>query len=112
MRKLTIVWTVFLIAIVACLTIFGFRIRNDKVSNVMEESIMKKCEQYLNLYVGKYPKLGNQIKVTNEELIDAGYNPNLNTDCTGYVIVKNTNVGFRFYPYVKCPDYQTDGYEQ
>ena len=112
MKKLTIVWTIFLIVIVASLTIFGLCMKNAEKSNIMEESLTKKSEQYLNLFVSKYPRLGNQIKITSEELIEAGYNPDLNADCTGYVIVKNTNMGFKFYPYVKCLDYKTDGYEE
>ena len=111
MRKITIAWTIILITIVAGLTILGFRIKDDHVSNIMEESLTKSCEKYLNLYVSKYPKLGSSTKITSEELINAGYNPNLNDNCIGYVIVKNTNMGFKFNSYVKCPDYTTEGYE-
>ena len=112
MKKITIVWTLLLIMIVACLTFIGFRVKDTQISNVMEEVITKSCEKYLNLYVSLYPKLGSEVKITVDELINAGYNPNLNDGCTGYVVVKNNNMGFKFYPYVKCPDYITEGYEQ
>ena len=111
MRKITIVWTIILLIIVGGLTLIGFHFKNDKVSNVMEESLKSQAEKYLNTYVGLYPKFGNQIKLTSEQLIDAGYDPSLNTGCVGYVIVKNENMGFKFYPYVKCSDYTTKGYE-
>ena len=111
MRKITIVWTLILVMIFACLTIFGFRFKDDKVSSVMENSLKEQSEKYLNTYVGLYPKRGNQIKLTSDQLIEAGYNPNLNTGCIGYVVVKNEAMGFKFYPYVKCSDYMTKGYE-
>ena len=112
MRKITIVWTLLLILIVSGLTFIGYRIKDNESSNIMEETLTKECEKYLNLYVSRYPKLGEQVKITSEELIDAGYNPNLDSDCVGYVIVKNTNMGFKFNSYVKCPEYTTSGYEK
>ena len=112
MKKITIVWTLILIIIIGGLTVVGMRIKDDKVSNIMEDSLSKNCEKYLNYYVGLYPKLGANKKITSQELIDAGYDPKLNDNCTGYVIVSNTNRGFEFKPYVKCIDYVTDGYAE
>ena len=112
MKKITIVWTLLLILIVSGLTFIGLRLKNTGTNNVMEETLTKNCEKYLNLYVSRYPKLGEQIKITSEELIAAGYNPNLDNNCVGYVIVKNNNMGFKFNSYIKCPDYTTSGYEE
>lgn len=112
MKKITIVWTICLVLIVGGLTFIGFHIKDDKVSNFMEESLSEKTEKYLNYYVGLFPKLGEMKKITSEELINAGYDPNLGDKCIGYVIVKNTEMGFKYYPYVKCPDYTTKDYEE
>lgn len=111
MKKIIIVWTLLLIIIVSGLTFIGFKIKNKETNNIMEETLTKICEKYLNLYVNRYPKLGEQVKITSEELIEAGYNPNLDSGCVGYVIVKNNNMGFKFTSYVKCPEYTTKGYE-
>lgn len=112
MKKVTIIWTISIVVIIVGLTFIGFHIKDDKVSNIMEESIVEKTQKYLNLYVKLYPTLNNEKKITVDELIDAGYNPNLNKDCTGYVIVKNTNMGFTYHAYVKCPDYVTKDYQE
>ena len=111
MRKITIAWTILLIAIIAGLTAIGFRIKDAEIENLMEQALVKETEKYLGLYVGLYPTLGNKTKITAERLIDEGYDPKLDEGCTGYVIVENTNMGFKYKGYVKCPDYKTEGYE-
>jgi len=113
MKKITIVWTITLILIVASLTVLGFKIKKDNIDNIMEDSLVTQAEKYLGLYPGLFPSLGNSIKITAEELKDKGYDAGFSKEnCEGYVIVENTNSGFKYNPYVKCPDYTTEGYSK
>lgn len=78
----------------------------------MEDEIVKQTEKYLGLYTNLYPKLNNSTKIEVSKLIEEGYDPKLETDCDGYIIIKNTEMGFRYYPYITCPEYTTDGYAE
>ena len=112
MKKITIVWTITLIIIIGGLTVIGFKIKENKIDNIMEKSLVEETEKYLGLYTNLYPTLGNFTKITYEELVDKEYTPVLDKGCTGYVIVKNTNMGFTYKGYIKCPEYVTEGYEE
>lgn len=113
MKKITIIWTITLILIVAGLTVLGFKIKKENIDNIMEDALVEQAEKYLGLYPGLFPTLGNNIKLTAEELKDNGYDAGLsNENCEGYIIVENTNSGFKYHPYVKCSDYMTEGYSE
>ncbi len=112
MKKITIVWTIILVVVVAGLTIIGFNMKEKNVENILEKALQTQCEKYLGLYPGLYPNLGDSIKVTYSELVDKGYDAELGENCDGYVIVKNTNMGFTYESFVNCPDYVTEGYDK
>lgn len=112
MKKITIVWTITLIIIVGGLTAIGFKIKSEKIDNIMETSLVEQTEKYLGLYTNLYPTLGNTTKITYEELLNQNYDANLEEGCTGYVIIENTNMGFQYKAYINCPDYTTEGYEE
>ena len=112
MKKITIVWTITLVIIVVGLTVIGFKIKRENISNIMEDAIVEKTQKYFGLYPSLYPTLGEEKRITVGELIDNGYDPELEDGCDGYIIIKNTNNGFKYYPYVSCPDYVTEGYSE
>lgn len=110
MKKITIIWTVTLLVVVTGLTIFGLKIKKDNVGNFSEDALVEQTKKYLGTYPALYPTKGNELRLSGEKLKDEGYNPELEKDCVGYVIIKNTDMGFKYEPYVKCPDYITKGY--
>lgn len=112
MKKITIVWTITLVLIVSGLTIIGFKIKADNIDNIMEKSLITKAEKYLGLYPSLFPALGKEIRLDAEKLKSEGYDPELEKDCTGYVIVKNENSGFKYKAYINCPNYTTKGYSK
>jgi len=113
MKKITIVWTIILVVIVAGLTVIGFKFKKDNINNIMEDALVEQAERYLGLYPGLFPTLGNSKTFTAQELKDEGYDAGLEEEnCEGYIVVENTNGGFKYHPYVKCPDYTTEGYSK
>ena len=112
MKKLILVWTLVIAAIIGGLTIIGLKIKERTIDNLNEQAIKTKAEEYLNLYVGNYPTKGNKITLTLDDLINYGYDPMLEEGCTGYVVVENKDMGYTFAPYIKCPDYITEGYDK
>lgn len=111
MKKITIVWTIILIIIVGGLTIIGFKIKSEKIDNIMESSLVETSKKYLGLYTGEYPKMGNKTVLTNEKLKDFGYDAKLEKGCDGYVVIENSEMGFTYKAYIKCSDYTTKGYK-
>lgn len=112
MKKMTIVWTIVLISIIAGLTIYGFSIKEKNKGDILEESLVTQVKKYLGTYPSLYPLKGKDVSFSSEKLADEGYDPELDSDCVGYVIVKNGDMGFSYEPYVKCSDYMTKGYSK
>lgn len=111
MKKMTIVWTLTLLVVVGSLTTFGFKLKKEKGSNIMEKSLVTQAEKYMGLYPGLFPTKGNSFTVGADELKQDGYDAKLDSGCDGYVVITNESSGFKYNAYVKCPDYMTDGYE-
>ncbi len=112
MKKIAIIWSISIVIIVGGLTIYGLFYKKNNIGNLSEEALVKQAEKYLGTYPAKFPLKGDLIKLTNEFLKDEGYNAELETDCSGYVVVKNEDMGYKYNAYVKCPDYVTKGYSQ
>ena len=110
MKKIAIIWTIVIVTIVGGLTIFGLNFKKDKLGELSEEALVEQSKKYLGLYPALYPTKGEQIVLSDEKLKDEGYDPKLEGDCIGYIVVKSTDMGFKYEPYVKCPNYTTNGY--
>ncbi len=110
MRKITIIWTITLVCIITGLTLLGFKMKQDNKGNWMEDSLVEQGKKYLGLYPGLYPKKGDTLKLTADELNEEGYKITMEDDCTGYLVVTNGQAGYEYKPYVSCTDYKTDGY--
>lgn len=102
MKRITIAWTLILIIIIIGLTLFGFHLKKNELSSLMEKDLVKQTEKYLGLYTNLYPSFGQSKTITLDELIDNGYDPKLDDGCTGYVVIENTNMGFKYKPVVEC----------
>jgi hypothetical protein len=112
MKKITIVWTITILIIVGGLTIIGFKYKEKNGSNIMEKSLVTQTQKYFGLYPGLYPSKGSQVKITNDELKEEGYDAELDDDCTGYVVIEYADMGYTYNAYIKCPDYTTKGYTE
>ncbi len=110
MKKFTIIWTLTLILIVGGLTVIGLNIKKENIGNISEKSLIEQAKKYLGLYTSLYPTKGSTLKLEGEKLKDEGYDPKLEKDCIGYVIISNEDMGFQYKAYVSCPDYVTEGY--
>lgn len=110
MKKLTIVWTITLLAIMGGLTAYGFMFKKANLGNINEEALVNQAEKYLGTYPGLFPMKGQSTTITSEKLKDEGFDPKLENECVGYVIVESKDMGFTYNAYVKCDDYITEGY--
>lgn len=112
MKKIMIVWTIVLIIIVGGLTFLGFKMKEKNIYDVLESSLVEQGKKYLGLYPGLYPSSGKTLRITNEELIEDGYDPKLEKDCVGYLEVTASQVGYDYKGFINCPDYKTEGFEE
>lgn len=113
MKKILITWICVAIVLVAGLTILGFTITKK---NKPYKNLEKKLTEAAEYYAGVYPDIlsSNNIKITNEELIDHKYSETLtvnNEKCDGYVVVEKNMGAFNYKAYIKCDNYETKGYK-
>ncbi len=115
MQTISYIWGSILVLLVGGLTAIGFVYKN-KITKY--EDLESKLELSLKEYVDKkflYPKNGESIKVTYEELKSNEAIDGLNIDdeeCDGYGFVKNDGSVFKYKVYVKCNGYKTKGYDK
>ena len=109
MKKIIIVWTIILVCIVSGLTYFGIRVKENEIYELMEKEIVHQAKKYMNNVEIK-PELNELRKIDVDELKDKGLDPKLESDCRGYVIISNTEDGYKYDPYIKCEKYMTKDY--
>lgn len=109
MKKIIIVWTIILVCIVSGLTYFGIRVKENTIYELMEKEMVKQAKKYMSNIEIK-PELNELRKIDVDELKDKGYDPKLESDCHGYVIISNTEDGYKYTPYIKCEKYMTKDY--
>ena len=89
------------------MTYFGFRLKSKVIYQLMEDELVKKTKEFLAKNEEFYPALDSEISIEADKLIDAGFDPKLEKNCDGYVIVLNTTDGFKYNSYITCPEYKT-----
>ena len=113
-NRLFMIWGALCVVIVGLLTTMGFMIRRaNKEYLSLEEKLQISAEKYTSDKF-MYPDDGEMIKVTKKDLIGANYLDDLKKDkdyCDGYVIVK-TEKYVKYKAYIKCKNYETDGYSK
>lgn len=114
MKRLAIVWGIFLVLIFTCLTIFGFMYKSkSKVYKELENDFNEKTKQYVDQQF-LYPDEGKTLKVTSDELIENEIISELKVnddECIGYTLVTYDSV-YEYKSYIKCDHYTTRGYEK
>ena len=56
---------------------------------------MTQVKKYLGTYPSLYPLKGKDVSFSSEKLADEGYDPELDSDCVGYVSSKMATWVFR-----------------
>ncbi len=115
MKKVFIVWAVFLILIFTMLTAFGFFYKN-KISNYrkLEEKIVDAEKKYVDAKF-LYPTEGNRLLTDSTELIENGFLDHLqngNETCDGYAEVTMKGKVYQYKGYIKCEKYKTKNYKK
>lgn len=115
MKNIYFVWGFVIILLLGTITFIGLNLtKKNNEYKTLENEIEESVENYLGEHLNEYPKSASK-KIKISYIINNGYNINLNTSddsCDGYVVVKKENVGYTFKSYIKCHDYETDGYKE
>lgn len=115
MKRLSIVWGLLLVAIVALLTTFGILFtKKNKIYTDMEDQLVKGTKKYVERSFD-YPKDNKELRIEYKVLKEAGLVSKLSVDkveCDGYSIVKKNGLVYEYKGYVKCPDYTTKNYKK
>lgn len=114
LKKLSIVWGLLMLGLFILLTTFALVWKSKNAQfEVLENNLKNVAASYYES-AHSYPGPGEVIKVSVEELKDAGKIEELTYKgeaCQGYVDVINEDV-IVFKPYIKCKNYTTKGYSE
>ncbi len=128
---------VFMLIFLVCLVVVGaglrylglldedFHIANpnnkeeEKVTNYvsLEKEAVEKTKEYIKKYYDNNLGL-DTLNIKISQLVENGYLKDYlrdanNKKCSGYVAVyKNDQNNIEYIPYIKCPEYTTNGYEE
>ena len=112
MRMISFVWGFVLVSLVLGLTIIGLIYKKESKEYKDFESLLV---DKANVYITERNLEFDSIKITGEELIDAGLLDTLkvkDNECDAFVIVKNDSSKYLYKSYIKCDKYKTKGYQK
>ncbi len=118
MKKMTITWMLMLMLLLTLLLFIGVNIKNKNKNYVALENDLKEISQ---VYFGqdanskKLPQNKKYIKITLDELKKLGLEINNkigNEECDGYVKITGLTNSFKYEAFIKCDNYETNGYEE
>lgn len=112
MKKVTIVWSVIVLLIFSALTILCLNIKNNNIGGVLEKAFITKTKEYMAAYPIFLPTEDKEVTVALNDIIKAGYDPELGKDCEGYIKIKANGTKFNYTAFVKCDKYTTKGYDE
>ena len=112
MRMISFVWGFVLVSLVLGLTIIGLIYKKEsKEYKDFESFLVDKA----NVYITERKLEFDSIKITGEELVEAGLLDTLkvkDNECDAFVIVKNDSSKYLYKAYIKCDKYKTKGYQK
>ena len=112
MRMISFVWGFVLVSLVLGLTIIGLIYKKESKEYKDFESILV---DKANVYITERKLEFDSIKITGEELVEAGLLDTLkvkDNECDAFVIVKNDSSKYLYKAYIKCDKYKTKGYQK
>lgn len=115
MKRISIVWGVFLVLLVVLLTIFGFAYKG-KASDYkkLEENLVERAKKYVEAKF-LYPDEKGSVKITLNEMMQDGFAEALKKDddnCDGYALLSYDGFVYQYKGFIKCTNYTTKGYEK
>lgn len=115
LKKIGIIWGIIVVLIFGTLTFMGFTYKaKTKDYKELENKLVEAEKKYVDANF-LYPEDKSELKTSAQELIDNNYLDSLkkdDSDCTGYVIVKQNNTVYEYKAYIKCDKYMTKGYKE
>ncbi len=117
MRKLAILWGFLIVLISTFLLFIGINAsKKFKDYKSFENDIVEAVKVYSGLEenLSSLPKKGESIKITFKQLIESNLliNTQVNGDnCVGYGVIKGKSVSYDYEAYIKCSNYETEGYK-
>lgn len=114
MKKIIIIWTIISILLVTLLTIIGFKILEKKEVYLNFEKMLKSAtKDYMtqnNEYLPTKEIIIKLDTLIENSLIEPIFVDNEN--CEGYVKVEKKYLSYEYFPYLKCKNYITNGYDE
>lgn len=111
MKKTLTIWIIIVVLLSIGLTLIGYNItKENKKYKVLEKELVKVAEGYFG---EKINLLQNNAVVLDTELKE--YNPKIDMkidgkECKGYVKTTSKMGIYEYKAYIKCDDYETNGY--
>jgi len=113
MRRISVIWGIFLFLLVIGLTIIGFVYKKEtKEYKELEQNISKKAQEYVEengLYEDNDFKIEITTLIEQEKIEPVVLESH---GCTGYVSVKKMSGIHKFITYIDCGKYKTKGYKK
>lgn len=115
MKKLMIIWAVIAIFLVGVLTFIGFRYKESIADyKTLEMDMVESAHVYMELNDLSLDA-GESLKLTSSQLIEQELlkeDAIMDENCSGYVMIEKNLTDYDYSAYIKCDNYETQGYEE
>lgn len=113
MNKLYILWGILLVCLFGALTVFGKKYLEVKDYKDYEANLEESAKKYMGEHIGEYPKNDDLLYLTEEQLEEYIIEKvEIEDDeCSGFIVISNSNTGYKYDSYIKCNNYETKNYE-
>ena len=113
MKKLLVMWFIVAFMMVGGLTFIGWQKTSiNKDYYKLEKELEESAKTYFGMFPIKLPS--KELAIKSETLINEDMLKGLKyegEDCEGYVVVKKQSVAYKYTPFIKCSDYETNKYD-
>ena len=106
MTKTSIACVFVTFSLVMLLFVIGIDFKKKTMYTDMETNLSTKADKYIEKHKVSFKK--DKTLILNSSNIGV----KLEKGCKGYVVVKNTNKGYKYNPYIKCKKYTTEGFDK
>lgn len=115
MKKMYATW-IFLISVlfIAILYIGYTFIDSISLYQALENDMVEAADFYLNINKVNL-SVGEEITISSKQLLDDKTLNSMTVDkdeCKGYVRIKRSISNYDYQAFIKCTEYQTEGYEE
>lgn len=115
MKKLMIVWGIIAVMLTGTLTFIGFKMKASLEGyHSLEMDMIEAAGIYLKLEDIDL-SINEKIKVPIKKLLEKDCLNHQTVDedtCEGYVVISRNLDGNDYHSYIKCANYETEGYDK